>query len=248
MSAGPYRGSAGPRRGSRRLLPDAGRRVAVPAAALVMLLVFAALTAVVLATAPGVFGPDARLAAALHRPVLERPALASLLEVIAVVTHPNGVRLIAAAVAIRLWRAGSTRAATWLVVTMTVGGALGIVLKQVFERSRPEWPEAITVVSGYSFPSGHALNSMLAAACAVVLLRPVIARGARRSSGLRLMWVTLCAYVLLVGFDRVALGVHYLTDVLAGWALALAVVLATLATFGGPGALSRTRSAQPAAG
>jgi membrane-associated phospholipid phosphatase len=104
---------------------------------------------------------------------------------------------------------------------------LGGVLKQVFARSRPEWPEAITVLTGYSFPSGHALNSMLAAGCVIVLVGPRLGPVARRW-----LWVACGAFVLLVGFDRVALGVHYLSDVLAGWSLALAVLFATLAAFG----------------
>ena len=185
---------------------------------------FALLTAVVLGTAPGVFGLDAEVAEWWHRPALAQPALGSTLRVIGLITEPNWLRLIALLAAVVLWRRGRRRAAAWLVITMAAGGTLGVVLKQVFARTRPEWPEAITVISGYSYPSGHALNSMLAAGCAIVLLRPGLG-----ATGRRRLWMAAGTFVLLVGFDRVALGVHYLTDVLAGWTLALAVLFAALA-------------------
>jgi len=192
-----------------------------------MLVPFAALTAVVLVTAPGVFGADAQVAAYLHGPAIAHPGLGTALRVTGFITEPNWLRLLALLAALWLWHHGLGRTAAWLVVTMAVGGTLGIVLKQVFSRSRPEWPEAVTVISGYSFPSGHAVNSMLAAGCAVVLLRPGLG-----ATGRRRLWTATGAFVLLVGFDRMALGVHYLTDVLAGWALALAVLFTTLAAFG----------------
>ena len=190
---------------------------------------FSVLTAIVLVTAPGVLPIDADVANWWHRPALEHPAFGSTLRVIGLITEPIWLRVIALAVALLLWRRGQGRTAAWLVTTMAIGGTLGIVLKQVFARSRPEWPEAITVISGYSYPSGHAVNSMLAAGCAIVLLRPLLGTAGRRR-----LWTVAIAYVLLVGFDRVALGVHYLTDVLGGWTLALTVLSFTLAAFPPP--------------
>lgn len=184
----------------------------------------AALTAVVLVTAPGVFSLDAEIATRLHRLALDHPRLGSALRVLGFVTEPYWLRLIALLAALLLWRRGQGRTAAWLVITMLIGGLLGIALKQVFARSRPEWPEAITVLSGYSFPSGHALNSMLSAGCAIVLLRPRLGADGRRR-----LWLAAGSFVILVGLDRLALGVHYLTDVLAGWALALALLFAALA-------------------
>jgi undecaprenyl-diphosphatase len=203
---------------------------------------FGVLTAVVLVTAPGVLSIDAHVADWWHRPALEHPAFASTLRVIGLITEPIWLRVIALAVALLLWRRGLGRAAAWLVATMAIGGMLGIILKQIFARSRPEWPEAITVISGYSYPSGHAVNSMLAAGCAIVLLRPLL-----ETVGRRRLWTVVIAYVLLVGFDRVALGVHYLTDVLGGWALALTVLSFTLAAFP-PQPRSHDAPAIPAAG
>lgn len=214
------------RKWSKRLHPHPRAGFAL-IAALLLLGPFAALTTLVVLTAPGVFFLDADVASGLHGFVLNHPDLGTALRVVSLITLPNTFRLIALVSAGLLWRRGHRTAAGWLVVTMAIGGVLGIVLKQVFSRSRPEWPESITVASGYSYPSGHALNSMLAAGCAIVLLHPVL-----KPAGRRLLWAAAAAVVLLVGFDRMALGVHYLTDVLAGWALALTVLFATLAGFG----------------
>jgi len=212
--------------GQRNAWPP-GRRTRYALAAAVLLLgPFGGLTAVVVLTAPGVFFVDADVAANLHHRVLDHPDLGAALRAIGLITHPDGLRVIAAVSAVLLWRQRQSRTAAWLLVTMTIGGVLGTALKQVFARSRPEWPESITVISGYSFPSGHALNSMLAAGCAITILSPRL-----KPVGRQLLWTSSAAFVLLVGFDRVALGVHYLTDVLAGWAMALAVLFATLAVF-----------------
>ncbi|HST81161.1 MAG TPA: phosphatase PAP2 family protein [Kineosporiaceae bacterium] len=187
---------------------------------------FTALTTLVVLTAPGVFFVDADVAGGLHGFVLDRPALATALRVLGLITLPDTFRVIALVSAGLLWWRGRRRVAAWLLVTMGIGGALGVMLKQVFARSRPEWPESITVASGYSYPSGHALNSMLAAGCAIVLLDQIVG-----PAGRRLFWTAAAGLVLLVGLDRIALGVHYLTDVLAGWTLALAVLFTTLAAF-----------------
>jgi len=93
-------------------------------------------------------------------------------------------------------------------------------------RARPDFPEPVYVATGYSFPSGHALNSMLIALAVLVVLWPVSSRVGRI-----VMVAVLAAVVLVVGADRIALGVHYVTDVLAGWTIAVAVVAASGAAF-----------------
>ncbi len=100
---------------------------------------------------------------------------------------------------------------------MAVGGILGVLLKLLVDRARPAFPEPVAHASGYSFPSGHALNSMLGVGVLLLVFLPVL-----RGTGRIIAYVAGAAVVLLTGYDRVALGVHYVSDVLAGWVVALA--------------------------
>jgi membrane-associated phospholipid phosphatase len=120
--------------------------------------------------------------------------------------------LLTAAVALYLLRRGRLSEAAFLCF-----GALGIeilnpILKLVFHRPRPEL--AYVHLETYSFPSGHAAGS--AAVYALVLY--LLVRYARK----RWQLLAVAGYVVLVatiGFSRLYLEVHYLSDVLAGTSL-----------------------------
>lgn len=154
------------------------------------------------------------------------PALVEVLKVGAVVFDPWVFRVLVLLVAAWLWRRGAKRVAAWAVVTMAIGGVLGVVLKLVANRARPHFPEPVAQASGYSFPSGHALNSFLAAGVLILAFLPVLSRAGRA-----LAYLAGAAVVAFTGFDRVGLGVHYVSDVLGGWIAALAVLAGTAAAF-----------------
>jgi membrane-associated phospholipid phosphatase len=90
---------------------------------------------------------------------------------------------------------------------------LNLGAKHLFARARPTLWESIAPESSYSFPSGHAMGSMTLA-CVLVLL----------TWHTRWRWpvaIAASAFVVLVGFSRLYLGVHYPSDILAGWTAAL---------------------------
>jgi undecaprenyl-diphosphatase len=122
---------------------------------------------------------------------------------------------------------------------MVVGSILSPLLKEVIGRARPSFPDPVALAPGYSFPSGHALQSMLFAASVLVLTWTAT----RGRPGLRAAVLTgAVGLVLLTGFDRVALGVHYTSDVVAGWVVALATLLTTLAIFHAPASAGPERN------
>lgn len=101
-----------------------------------------------------------------------------------------------------------------LVLASSVGGAiLSNVLKQGFDRPRPDLVPELTRHLNPSFPSGHA---MTAAVVYLTLAALVATTLKRRREKLYVIGVAL-SLTLLVGLTRIYLGVHYPTDVLAGW-------------------------------
>ena len=108
-------------------------------------------------------------------------------------------------------------AAVFVLVAAVGGGLLSSALKQIFARSRPDVVPHLVTVEGLSFPSGHSM----AAAVIYLTLGALLARfAARRRIRVYVIAVSL-GLTAIVGITRVCLGVHYPTDVLAGWAAGL---------------------------
>ncbi|WP_214322715.1 phosphatase PAP2 family protein [Nonomuraea sediminis] len=156
-------------------------------------------------------------------------------------THPAWVRILSvwtdafgpwpwriAVIALAAWTLyrGAPRLAAWAITTITVGGLLALLLKIVVARARPVLPDPVALAPGDSFPSGHAANATLGAGVIVLLLLPALPRWGRRVA-----WAVAWLLVLSVGYTRVALGVHWVSDVLGGIVLGAAVVTATAAAF-----------------
>jgi undecaprenyl-diphosphatase len=108
--------------------------------------------------------------------------------------------------------------AMWLVGVATAGGGLlSTGMKQLFGRERPDLVPHLVAVTSSSFPSGHSLL----AAILYLTLGALLARFAvRRRTKVYLLTVALLA-TFMIGSSRVYLGVHYPTDVLAGWCAGL---------------------------
>tara|TARA_B100001059_G_scaffold93153_1_gene92299 strand:- start:35413 stop:36111 length:699 start_codon:yes stop_codon:yes gene_type:complete len=103
-----------------------------------------------------------------------------------------------------------------LVVLLATGGALvaSLLLKSGFDRPRPDLVAHATLVYTSSFPSGH---SMLAAS-AYLTMGALLAQSQPRKRVKALIIISSVFLTLLIGFSRVYLGVHWPTDVVAGWA------------------------------
>jgi membrane-associated phospholipid phosphatase len=118
------------------------------------------------------------------------------------------------------------RLAAFVAVTMLGSWALNGIVKLAVARSRPVLPDPVAHAGGKSFPSGHAQSAIVAFSILLLVFLPVL-RGVWR-------WVAVGLAVLMalaIGFSRVALGVHYVSDVLAGYVLGAAWVAAMVAAF-----------------
>jgi undecaprenyl-diphosphatase len=120
-----------------------------------------------------------------------------------------------------LWR-GWHRGVLLIVVTMAGAGLVDTLLKLAFGRTRPAPFFDYPLPQSLSFPSGHAFFSASFLGGFAVLIS-----GRIRSPVLRiLLWLVALGLILLIGFSRVYLGVHYPSDVLAGYAVAVLWVTA----------------------
>jgi len=108
-----------------------------------------------------------------------------------------------------------------IVVATAGGGLLSEVLKWWFARKRPEIVPHLINVGSASFPSGHSLLAVVT----YLTLGAVLARFVRRRRSRTYCIVVSLLLALLIGLSRVYLGVHYPTDVLAGWSAGLAWAL-----------------------
>lgn len=169
---------------------------------------------------------DHGVADTLHAQVLGFDGRTAALVLVQELTQPWRLYCLSAVVFLVLLLRRQVRLAMWLAAATLTGWFLGFSLKLVVQRARPSFPDPVEIAPGYSFPSGHALNSVIFAGTMVLLLDRVV-HGVWRV----VVWAVGVLFVLLVGFDRVAIGAHYVSDVVAGWAVALAVLVATVVAF-----------------
>ncbi|BBY36673.1 hypothetical protein MMAN_08070 [Mycobacterium mantenii] len=117
------------------------------------------------------------------------------------------------------WRCRSWRP---VVLAVVCGGGVPLVLftaKALVGRNRPPLPFALVDADGYSFPSGHATGTAaIMVISAWMLTRWLIPWWTGRVT----VWAIAVGAASVVGFSRVYLGVHYVSDVLSGWMLGMA--------------------------
>jgi undecaprenyl-diphosphatase len=135
---------------------------------------------------------------------------------------PTWLTAIGLVLALGFFVRGWHRGALILVITMAGAGLLDVLLKQSFARVRPAAFFDYPLPPSHSFPSGHAFFSASFFGTIAVLVSDRV-----RSRALRVgIWAAALSLVLLIGLSRIYLGVHYPSDVLAGYAVATVWVAA----------------------
>ncbi len=151
--------------------------------------------------------------------------LVDVLRVVEVMFGTIGMTLATVVLAVLLFLRGHRLTASFAVATMVVAAGLTTAAKLWLGRGRPDWQDPVGILDSKSFPSGHASASAAYAAILIVLAVIFV-----RRSGMRRAAIAACVVVwLVVCADRVLLGRHYPTDVIAGSLLGVAVALVVMA-------------------
>lgn len=169
------------------------------------------------AAATGV-GPARLDGLALTESLEERnPGLTDVAIVVTTVGSTVASALLAVAVGAWCWARGRRADAVLAVGAMAGASLVFRGLKLVLDRARPPLADRAVAVTNESLPSGHATMSLVVVGTVVVLAWAGLGRSARVA-----LVAAAVAWVAAVGATRVYLGVHWLSDVLAGWAVGAA--------------------------
>ncbi len=185
-------------------------------------LVFAMLLLLVRGGWPPMRSLDTGTAEAFNRINAAHPELVKAAEVVSDVLDPNVFRFALTVIAVVYLIRGERHHATWLLVTVFGGAALGFVLKVIVGRARPVLSDPVSAAPGYSFPSGHALGASIGCCLLLLISLRFLPRGGRIAA-----IVAAVALVCAVALARVVLGVHFVSDVLAGITLGVGWVAVT---------------------
>jgi undecaprenyl-diphosphatase len=214
---------------ARRLDPGGrfGLRVTLLAAALVLAgIPFGLLLEQVKTNGPLV-RLDTYAANHLHGWVLAHPMAEATFRVLSFLGSPLWFYALVGGSALFWWFHGHhRRLSAYLLVTGLVGGLVDTAVKVAVNRARPSLQDPIATAHGKSFPSGHTMLATYGYGALLLAYLPLLPRRLHRPAiG---MWLLLVA---AIAFSRLGLGVHYISDVLGGFVLGLAWLVAMTAAF-----------------
>ncbi|MFI1994953.1 phosphatase PAP2 family protein [Actinoplanes sp. NPDC020271] len=188
--------------------------IGCPAAAFVLLAVAVA------AKATPLLSFDARISDAAHALALAHPLWRSIMAAVTVTGSFTVIGPLAVAGCAILLATGRWRQAAFGALALTVTPLLRLVVLTLIARPRPA--DQLAAAASYSFPSGHTTASATAALVLMMIGRPML----RTRRGRVLLTVATTAWAVLVGVSRVALVVHWPSDVVGAWLFSVTIVLA----------------------
>jgi undecaprenyl-diphosphatase len=187
---------------------------------------FAVLVVLVRERSGVLLSADRDVATSLNTVARQHPAFATTMRVISDVVSPLGWWIVLVPVFVWLVYRRLRRLAGFLAVTALGSWLLNAIVKSAVHRARPHVQTSVATAHGLSFPSGHTQAATVCCGVLILIFTPIVPR-ARRAW----LYVGGALVVALVGFSRIALGVHYLSDVLGGIVIGVAWLLAMTAAF-----------------
>ncbi|MFH9350535.1 phosphatase PAP2 family protein [Kitasatospora sp. NPDC017646] len=172
----------------------------------------------------------------LHDYAREHRIWTAAVQTLSDIGGPVTMRALLGIAATWLWLIGARVLAGWTAAQALVGWGAQWALKLAVDRQRPTFSDPVSHAGGPAFPSGHAMASAITCAVLVGLLWYRVDRRGRTAA-----CTVAVATVVTIGWTRTALGVHWPSDVVAGWLAAgvvLGIVTATIELWR-PGALAR---------
>ena len=195
-------------------------------AVLLVALPFAGLIFLIVSKSAPLAHLDRDTANSLHSYAIAHPAFTASMRTVSAIWSPLGWWIILTPVFLWLLLSRRPRLAAFLAITAIGSSLLNTLIKWAVDRARPQLPDPVSVAAGTSFPSGHTQAATVGFGILVLIFLPVIPRWAR-------VWFAIAAGIALtlVAFSRIALGVHYLSDVVGAIVIGSAWLLAMTAAF-----------------
>lgn len=150
------------------------------------------------------------------------PMLTAVMRAFTFIGGPVSLCVLVAFAILTFWIAGLRHEARVMTIALAGALVLEIGLKHLFHRPRPQPYFSTPVPASFSFPSGHALYAM----CLYGMLAALVGPRTRTRTAKIAIWIVCLLMIACIGVSRIYLGVHYPSDVIAGYASALVWVLA----------------------
>lgn len=162
----------------------------------------------------------------MHRAALAAPWLVDLARGFTFLGN-TATRLVVTSIVVAVLLARRAwRLALYLGATAWLGSGLNTLIKTAVERARPTLADPVATAGGASFPSGHAMGSMVVFGALLLVVLPAL-----RPAGRTWAWALTVVVIVGVGASRVVLGVHYPSDVFGAWLLGLTWLAVATAVF-----------------
>jgi membrane-associated phospholipid phosphatase len=169
---------------------------------------------------------DADVSEWLHATVVDRELVIAALEVVSFLGKPIWLFVIIGLPTLWLARGRHWHLALFLAITAIGGGIIDTIVKEAVARPRPILDDPISSARGYSFPSGHAMSATVCYGALLLAFAVALDPRSRQRAT-----AGVIALVAAICFSRLALGVHYVSDVLGGVVLGLAWLAASVAAW-----------------